>query len=73
MGGRARADTMIVALLLLLLPAPALAVAPHSGEIATRSMPELSDLVLFVLAAFGVFLARRALRRRFRAKAQRRD
>ena len=32
---------MIVALLLLLLPAPALAVAPHSGEIATRS-----DLVM---------------------------
>ena len=55
-----------VALPLLLLATPALAmVPPHSGVIHTRSMPELSDIALFVMAAAGVWLARRALRKRF--------
>lgn len=54
------------ALSLLLLAPPALAmVPPHSGVIHTRSMPELSDIALFVMAAGGVWLARRALRKRF--------
>jgi len=55
-----------LALPLLLLATPALAsVPPHSGVIHTRSMPELSDIALFAMAAAGVWLARRALRKRF--------
>ncbi|MCM8729614.1 hypothetical protein ACFO8O_01340 [Hephaestia sp. GCM10023244] len=52
---------------LLLLAAPALAAAPvpHSGTAAPRTAPELSDIALFAMAAAGVFLARRAMRRRF--------
>ncbi len=38
---------------------------PHSGVAAPRTGPALSDIALFVLAAFGVFLVRRALRKRF--------
>ncbi|MCW3836445.1 hypothetical protein ACFQ1E_10535 [Sphingomonas canadensis] len=53
-------------LALAAIAAPALAVAPHSGAIATRSMPELSDFLLFAVAVAGVWLARRALRARFR-------
>jgi hypothetical protein len=54
------------ALSLLLLATPAIAsVPPHSGVIHTRSMPELSDIALFAMAAAGVWLARRALRKRF--------
>jgi hypothetical protein len=52
---------------LLLLATPALAgVPPHSGVIQTRSMPELSDIALFAMAVAGVWLARRALRKRFK-------
>ena len=59
-----------VALPLLLLVAPALAsTPPHSGIIHTRSMPELSDIALFVMAVGGVWLARRALRKRFAKQA----
>lgn len=64
---RVYADTMRFALPLLLLTAPAFAQAPpHSGFIHTRSMPELSDIALFAMAVGGVWLARRALRKRFK-------
>ena len=54
-----------LALPLLLLAPPAFAmVPPHSGVIHTRSMPELSDIALFVMAVGGVWLVRRALRAR---------
>ena len=56
---------------LLLLAIPALAsVPPHSGVIHTRSMPELSDIALFAMAVAGVWLARRALRKRFAKQAE---
>lgn len=48
----------------LLFAAPALA-APHSGVPKIRTGPELSDTVLFVMAALGIWLVRRALRARF--------
>lgn len=51
-------------LLLLLLATPALA-APHSGMPKIRTGPELSDIALFAMAALGVFIVRRALRKRF--------
>ena len=58
---------MRFALPFLLLATPALAqVPPHSGIIHTRSMPELSDIALFAMAVGGVWLARRALRKRFK-------
>lgn len=57
---------MRYALPFLLLAVPAFAnVPPHSGVIHTRSMPELSDIALFVMAVAGVWLVRRALRKRF--------
>ena len=60
----------LLALPFLLFAAPALAsVPPHSGVIHTRSMPELSDIALFGMAVAGVWLARRALRRRFAKQA----
>lgn len=49
---------------LLLIAAPAL--AAHSGEVSRRSMPELSDLALAAMAAGGIWLALRAMRRRAR-------
>ena len=53
--------------LLLMLAAPALADEPaHTGVAGTRSMPELSDILLFVVAAAGIFIVRRAMRARFR-------
>jgi hypothetical protein len=52
---------------LLMLAAPALADEPaHTGVAGTRSMPELSDVLLFVVAASGLLLVRRAMRARFR-------
>lgn len=64
-----RRYTIVVrhALPFFLVTTPALAVAPHSGVIHTRSMPELSDIALFVVAVGGVWLVRRTLRRRFPA------
>lgn len=56
---------MIRALPLLLLAA-APAFAAHSGEVTRRSMPELSDLALAAMAAGGIWLAQRAMRRRAR-------
>ncbi len=50
-------------LLALLVTTPAL--AAHSGIARPRTAPELSDVVLFVLAAAGVWFVRRALRARF--------
>ena len=37
----------------------------HSGTVHRRTGPEWSDVALFVVAAIGVWLVRRALRRRF--------
>ena len=37
----------------------------HSGTVHRRTGPEWSDVALFVVAAMGVWLVRRALRRRF--------
>lgn len=37
----------------------------HSGIVHPRTGPEWSDIALFVVAAIGVWLVRRALRRRF--------
>jgi hypothetical protein len=52
--------------LLALLAAPALASDPaaHSGVVKVRTGPEPSDIALFVMAAIGVWLARRAMIRR---------
>lgn len=48
----------------LLAAAPAYA-APHTGVAKIRTGPELSDIALFVMAALGVWLVRRAMRARF--------
>jgi hypothetical protein len=56
---------------LLLLASPALAAtAPHSGVVHPRTAPELSDIALFAMAVAGVFLARRAMRRRFEKRRE---
>ena len=47
----------------LFLAAPAW--AAHSGAPKPRTSPELSDIALFVMAALGVWLVRRAMRARF--------
>jgi hypothetical protein len=39
--------------------------AVHTGVPKVRTGPELSDIALFVMAAIGVWIARRALRARF--------
>lgn len=39
----------------------------HSGVVHPRTGPELSDIALFLVAATGVWLVRRALRKRFAA------
>ncbi|MEG3176271.1 hypothetical protein U1872_08530 [Sphingomonas sp. RB3P16] len=59
-------------LLALLLASPALA-APHSGVVKVRTGPELSDIILFVVAALGVWLVRRAMRARFAKRDTRKD
>ncbi|TPG20125.1 hypothetical protein EAH79_10245 [Sphingomonas koreensis] len=52
-------------LLLALIAAPALAdPAAHSGVAKARTGPAASDIALFVMAAIGVWLARRAMIRR---------
>ena len=40
----------------------------HSGIVHPRTGPELSDIALFAFAAIGVWLVRRALRKRFAKK-----
>jgi len=42
-----------------------LASAAHTGVPVERTGPAASDIALFVMAAIGVFLVRRALRKRF--------
>ncbi|KQN29030.1 hypothetical protein [Sphingomonas sp. Leaf38] len=37
----------------------------HSGIVHPRTGPELSDIALFVVAVAGVWMVRRALRKRF--------
>ena len=64
-GRRTYARQMIRALPLILLTA-APAFAAHSGEVTRRSMPELSDIALAAMAAGGIWLAQRAMRRRKR-------
>ncbi|MGA1799489.1 hypothetical protein VH567_11995 [Sphingomonas sp. 4RDLI-65] len=44
----------------------------HSGVVHPRTGPEVSDIALFGFAAIGVWLVRRALRKRF-VKARRRE
>ncbi len=61
---RARYDPMLRLLLPLLAAMPAL--AAHSGEVTRRTMPEPSDLALAAMAAAGIWLAQRAMRRRKR-------
>lgn len=60
---------MLRIVLVLLIATPALAAAPHSGVVGTRSMPELSDLALFACAAFALWFVRHRLRARFRRDA----
>ena len=55
---------------LLLVAAPAYAEQAHTGVAGSRTMPELSDIALFAVAAFGVWFVRRSLRARFRAGAK---
>ena len=58
-------------LLLFLSTLPtALIAQPHSGVIHTRSMPELSDIALFVMAVLGVWIVRRAMRARFAGRRE---
>lgn len=58
---------MIRLLILASLSLPAAAqTAAHSGVVTARTGPEPSDIALFALAAVGVWLVRRAMRRRFR-------
>lgn len=40
----------------------------HSGIVHRKTGPEPSDVALFVVAAIGVWLVRRAMRRRFSKK-----
>ena len=56
----------------LLLAAPVL-IAAHTGVIERRTMPELSDIALFVVAVLGVWLARRAMRARHRRRSAAKD
>ena len=53
---------------LLLIASPALAAdePPHTGVAGSRSMPEISDFLLFAVAVGGVWFVRRAMRARFR-------
>jgi len=53
-------------LFLALFAVPALANDPaaHSGVVKIRTGPEPSDIALFLMAAIGVWLARRAMIRR---------
>ncbi|MES2755324.1 MAG: hypothetical protein V4659_11730 [Pseudomonadota bacterium] len=57
-----------VAVLLALAATPAL--AAHNGVATARTGPEPSDIALFVMAALGVWLVRRALRARFASASQ---
>jgi len=54
--------------LLVLLVVPTAVFAAHSGVTKVRTGPEWSDIALFVLACIGVFIVRRALRKRFTSR-----
>lgn len=45
----------------------------HSGIVHARTGPEFSDLALFVVAGLGIWLVRRALRRRFGDRSRNKD
>ncbi len=45
----------------------------HSGTVHRKTGPEWSDIALFVVAAIGVWLVRRAMRRRFAHRAAKKD
>lgn len=65
------ASPLLLPVLLLTAPVPALAgPPPHSGITTERRMPELSDLALFAVAAGSLWFVRQRLRARFR-KARR--
>ncbi|MBR0553624.1 hypothetical protein [Stakelama marina] len=53
---------------LLFCVSGAFAAAPHSGVVERDGFAP-SDVALFVVAALGVWLARRALRARFRKRS----
>lgn len=53
--------------LFLMLPAVAHATRPHDGTVGARGFT-VSDLFLFACVAAGLWLARRALRARFRSR-----
>jgi hypothetical protein len=57
---------------MLLIAAPAWADDPaaHSGVAKVRTGPEPSDIALFVMAAIGIWLARRAMIRRARKRRE---
>ncbi|WP_171009523.1 hypothetical protein [Sphingomonas sp. 2SG] len=49
----------------MIVPTASSVAGGHSGIVHRKTGPEWSDLALFVVAAIGVWLVRRALRRRF--------
>jgi hypothetical protein len=53
--------------LALLLAVPAAAAPPHSGQVIDDGF-EPSDVALFAVAAAGVWLAQRSMRKRARAR-----
>lgn len=57
----------VVLPLLLVLATPALAdEPPHTGVAGSRSMPELSDILLAACAAGGIWFVRSRMRAKFR-------
>lgn len=58
---------------LLAVPVAGPALAAHSGVPKVRTGPEASDVALFVVAALGIWLVRRAIRARFRKRGPRQD
>lgn len=59
---------ILLPLLLLATSAMAADAPAHSGVAGSRTMPELSDLALFVCAAGGIWFVRSRLRTRFRRR-----
>ena len=60
----------IALLLLIATPAVAADEPAHTGRAGSRSMPEMSDFLLFAVAAGGVWFVRRAMRARFRKASE---
>ncbi|MFA5988405.1 MAG: hypothetical protein WC803_02215 [Sphingomonas sp.] len=61
MGAKVRLMSLAAALLIIAQPA----FAEVAGGRHERTAPELSDIALFLMAAAGIYFARRALRARF--------